>query len=88
MISRTAIEEAARAMRARRAELQHAPLDRIYGELLTAGLSAALAAEGLALVPLNLVKRVTSIARRNEDAPEIHELSAMLKAAGASDADK
>lgn len=30
------------------------------------------------VVPLDLVRRVTSIARRNEDAPEIHELSAML----------
>lgn len=32
------------------------------------------------VVPLNLAQRVTSIARRNEDAPEIHELSAMLSA--------
>ena len=37
--------------------------------------------EGFVEVPLNLARRVTSIARRNEDAPEIHELSTLLTAA-------
>lgn len=34
------IERITSAMRAKRAELQHAPLDRIYGELFEAGFSA------------------------------------------------
>lgn len=33
------------AMRAKRAELQHAPLDRIYGELFDAGKAAYLAGD-------------------------------------------
>ena len=50
----------------------------------TAAITAYLAQrekEGFVEVPLNLARRVTSIARRNEDAPEIHELSTLLTAA-------
>lgn len=36
------VERAADAMRKRRAELQHAPLDRIYSELFAAAISAYL----------------------------------------------
>jgi hypothetical protein len=36
--------------------------------------------DDMVVVPLKLAQRVTSIARRNEDAPEIHKLSAMLSA--------
>ena len=52
--------------------------------LATAAITAYLAQrekEGFVEVPLNLARRVTSIARRNEDAPEIHELSTLLTAA-------
>jgi len=49
-ISPQAIEAGARAMEAKRAELQHAPLARIYAELAQACLTAALAADGMALV--------------------------------------
>ena len=55
---------------------------------LNTSISAAITAylaqrekEGFVEVPLNLARRVTSIARRNEDAPEIHELSTLLTAA-------
>lgn len=55
-----------------------------YAEQSTAAITAYLAQrekEGFVEVPLNLARRVTSIARRNEDAPEIHELSTLLTAA-------
>jgi hypothetical protein len=44
-----AIEAGKAAIEAKRAELQHLPLARIYGELTTACLTAALAVDGLAL---------------------------------------
>lgn len=71
------VERAAEAMAAKRAELVHAPLARIYDELARAAITAY-QGDTHVVVPLDLVRRVTSIARRNEDAPEIHELSAML----------
>lgn len=37
--------------------------------------------EGFVEVPAGLARKVTSIARRNEDAPEITELSTLLAAA-------
>ena len=55
-----------------------------WTEQATAAITAYLAQrekEGFVEVPLNLARRVTSIARRNEDAPEIHELSTLLTAA-------
>ena len=58
--------------------------DEIKNAVATAAIMAYLAQagkEGWVMVPLNLARRVTSIARRNEDAPEIHELSTLLAAA-------
>jgi len=55
-----------------------------WTEHATAAITSYLAQagkEGWVMVPLNLARRVTSIARRNEDAPEIHELSTLLAAA-------
>lgn len=49
------IEAAARAMEDKRAELLHLPLARIYNELAESGLTAALAVDGLYLLP-NLAK--------------------------------
>ena len=51
-LSQRAIAAAARAMEAKRAELQQLPLARIYKELAEAGLSAALAVDGLCLAPV------------------------------------
>ena len=51
---------------------------------LTAAITAYLAQagkEGWVMVPAGLARKVTSIARRNEDAPEITELSTLLAAA-------
>lgn len=50
----------------------------------TAAIAAYLAQaekEGWVMVPAGLARKVTSIARRNEDAPEITELSTLLAAA-------
>lgn len=52
--------------------------------MLAAAITAYLAQarkEGWVMVPVGLARKVTSIARRNEDAPEITELSALLAAA-------
>lgn len=89
MISRAAIEAASGAMYRKRTELQHLPLAAIYDELAQAGLSAALAAEGMALVPTSLLNLISSGAdfESDQDGP-YHQLRAMLKAAGASDAGK
>lgn len=53
---------------------------------LDASISAAITAylaqrekEGWVTVPAGLARKVTSIARRNEDAPEITELSTLLR---------
>jgi len=87
-LSPTALEEAAKALYR---EFENRPLYAqtqmngvIANECATAAITAYLAQrekEGFVEVPLNLARRVTSIARRNEDAPEIHELSTLLTAA-------
>ncbi len=82
-LSPTALEEAAKVLCA---ELDDNWKDgRAYWtSVATAAITAYLAQaekEGWRMVPLNLARRVTSIARRNEDAPEIHELSTLLTAA-------
>lgn len=82
-LSPTALEEAAKAMHSSQPwssfwSINDARL------LATAAITAYLAQmekEGWMMVPLILARKVTSIARRNEDAPEITELSAMLAAA-------
>ena len=55
-LSPTALEAAAKAAQAKRTELQHAPLARIYPDLCTAAITAYLAQaekDGWVLVPVN-----------------------------------
>lgn len=61
-LSPRAIEAAAEKMGAKRAELQHLPLARIYKELAETGLSAALAVDGLCLVPCEPTAKVIAAA--------------------------
>lgn len=80
-LSPTALEAAAKAYRD--VTFNALTLDECR-DAATAAITAYLAQaekEGWVMVPLNLARRVTSIARRNEDAPEIHELSTLLTAA-------
>ena len=66
-LSQRAIAAAARAMEAKRAELQQLPLARIYKELAEAGLSAALAVDGLCLVPKEELAVVLYAASLHDD---------------------
>jgi len=79
----TALEEAAKAMHGSQTWSSFWSIDDAR-LLTTAAITAYLAQaekEGWVMVPLNMARKVTSIARRNEDAPEIHELSSLLAAA-------
>lgn len=78
----TALEAAAKAFQT--AYHEHADTLDGYESMLAAAITAYLAQarkEGWVMVPVGLARKVTSIARRNEDAPEITELSALLAAA-------
>jgi hypothetical protein len=104
MISRAAIEAGARAIRDRRKQMANAydspdPESEIaYDEFLSqACLSAALAAEGLALVQITPTREMIDAAggeyvnleRADDPSYQPADIwSAMLKAAGASDAGK
>ena len=58
-------------------------LDAVIADFRSAsiGISAALAAEGLVVVPLNDLSAVVAIAARNEAAPPIDNIRAMIEAA-------
>lgn len=108
MISRAAIEAAKKAAIAKAAEIDQTSVDTLDEEndrhleaVLQAGLSAALAAEGMALVPveaLSYARQMSNLCfnykqsscfdektRRNFDEVQSGFDRAMLKAAGASD---
>ena len=80
-LSPTALEEAAKAYRD--VTFNALTLDE-RRDAATAAITAYLAQagkEGWVMVPAGLARKVTSIAWRNEDAPEIRELSSLLAAA-------
>lgn len=59
------IEAACAAMRAKRVELQHAPLDRIYGDLFAAAITAYLA--GDVVVAATLIEEQRREIERRDD---------------------